>query len=67
MSSFLENRVFDRRLVKENLIDKWNIYGDVYKNRTDYRQFLETYVISLNFIFLIIEQISSVNLYNSLY
>lgn len=50
MSSFLENRVFDRRLVKENLIDKWNIYGDVYKNRTDSRQFLETYVIFLYLI-----------------
>lgn len=44
-SSFLENRIFDRRLVKENLLDKWNIYGDIYKTRTDYRQFLESYVI----------------------
>lgn len=44
-SSFLENRTFDQRLVKENLIDKWNIYGDIYKTRTDYRQFLESYVI----------------------
>lgn len=43
-SSFLENRTFDQRLVKENLIDKWNIYGDIYKTRTDYRQFLESYV-----------------------
>lgn len=45
-SSFLENRVFDQRLVKENLVDKWNIYGDIYKVRTDYRQFLESYVIT---------------------
>lgn len=44
-TSFLENRTFDQRLVKENLIDKWNIYGDIYKTRTDYRQFLESYVI----------------------
>lgn len=44
-SSFLENRTFDQRLVKENLIDKWNIYGDIYKTRTDYRQFLDSYVI----------------------
>lgn len=44
-SSFLENRTFDQRLVKENLIDKWNVYGDIYKTRTDYRQFLESYVI----------------------
>lgn len=45
-SSFLENRVFDRRLVKDNLIEKWNIYGDIYnKSRSDYRQFLDTYVI----------------------
>lgn len=43
-STFLENRIFDRRLVKDNLIDKWNIYGDIYKQRSDYRQFLDTYV-----------------------
>lgn len=43
-SSFLENRQFDHRLVKKNLIDKWNIYGDIYKTRTDYRQYLESYV-----------------------
>lgn len=43
-SSHLENRTFDQRLVKENLIDKWSIYGDIYKTRTDYRQFLESNV-----------------------
>lgn len=48
-SSFLENRVFDQRLVKENLVDKWNLYGDIYKTRSDYRQFLDSYVIYLNF------------------
>ena len=56
-SSFLENRIFDRRLVKDNLIDKWNIYGDIYKKGNDYRQFLETYVkncFSFLFFFLFI-------------
>lgn len=48
-TSFLENRLFDRRLVKENLLDKWNIYGDIYKTRTDYRQFLESYVNKINY------------------
>lgn len=43
-SLFLENRTFDQRLVKENLIDKWNLYGDIYKTRSDYRQFLDSYV-----------------------
>lgn len=56
-SSFLENRIFDRRLVKDNLIDTWNIYGDIYTKRTDYRQFLETYVIYiklfLHFLFVL--------------
>lgn len=44
-SSFLENRTFDQRLVKENLVDKWNLYGDIYKTRSDYRQFLDSYVM----------------------
>lgn len=46
-SSFPENRVFDRRLVKDNLVDKWNIYGDTHQHRgqDDYRQFLESYVM----------------------
>lgn len=48
-SSFLENRIFDQRLVKENLVDKWNLYGDIYKTRSDYRQFLDSYV---KFIFI---------------
>lgn len=43
--SFLENRTFDQRLVKEDLVDKWNIHGDIYKARTDYRQFQDSYVI----------------------
>lgn len=46
-SSFLENRIFDRHLVKDDLIDKWNIYGNIYKQKTDYRQFLETHVFIL--------------------
>lgn len=50
-SSFLENRNFDQRLVKENLVDKWNIYGDIYKTRTDYRQFLESYVNKIAYLF----------------
>lgn len=51
-SSFLENRVFDRRLVKDNLVDKWNIYGDAQQRRgqDDYRQFLESYVKFLVFV-----------------
>lgn len=46
-SSFLENRTFDQRLVKENLVDKWNINGDIYKARNDYRQFQDSYVNSM--------------------
>lgn len=46
--SFLENRTFDQRLVKGNLVDKWNIHGDIYKARTDYRQFQDSYVIHQN-------------------
>lgn len=39
--------MFDRRLVKDNLVDKWNIYGDTHQRRgqDDYRQFLESYVM----------------------
>lgn len=48
-SSFLENRTFDQRLVKENLVDKWNLYGDIYKTRSDYRQFLDSYVKFISF------------------
>lgn len=58
-SSFLENRTFDQRLVKENLIDRWNIYGDIYKTRNDYRQFLESYVIvilSIYFSFVVLDK-----------
>ena len=58
-SSFLENRTFDQRLVKENLIDKWNIYDDIYKTRTDYRQFLDSYVI----IFTILLKYSNFNIF----
>ncbi len=47
-SSFIENRAFDRRLVKDSLIDKWNIYGDIYGKQSEYRQFLESYVTNLN-------------------
>lgn len=49
-SSFLENRIFDQRLVKENLVDKWNLYGDIYKTRSDYRQFLDSYVKFIAFL-----------------
>lgn len=56
-SSFLENRTFDQRLVKNADIDKWNLYGDIYRTRTDYRQFLDSCVSYLNkfhhFIFVI--------------
>lgn len=47
-SSFIENRAFDRRLVKDSLIDKWNIYGDIYGKQSEYRQFLESYVTNLD-------------------
>lgn len=44
-SSFLENRLFDRRLVKDNLLDKWHHHADIQLgHRPDYRQFLESYV-----------------------
>lgn len=44
-SSFLENRLFDRRLVKDNLLDKWHHHADIqHGQRPDYRQFLESYV-----------------------
>lgn len=43
--SFLENRTFDQRLVRENLVDKWNNHGDIYNARADYRQFQDSYVI----------------------
>ncbi|XP_037920428.1 tektin-3-like isoform X1 [Hermetia illucens] len=42
-SSYLENRLFDSRLVKENLLDKWNIDGEMLNQRRDFRQFQENY------------------------
>lgn len=44
-SSFLENRIFDSRLTKSALINKWRIDDDIYKQRMDYRHFKETYVL----------------------
>lgn len=43
-SSFLENRVFDSRLSKSTLVNKWRIDDDIYNQRMDYRSFKETYV-----------------------
>lgn len=44
-SSFLENRLFDSRLTKSALVNKWQIDDDIYKQRMDYRHFKETYVL----------------------
>lgn len=46
-SSFLENRLFDSRLTKSALMNKWRIDDDIYKQRMDYRHFKETYVHKL--------------------
>lgn len=42
-TSFLENKIFDTRLVKSSLFDPRQV--KVYKERADYRAFEETYVI----------------------
>lgn len=47
-SSFLENRLFDSRLTKSALMNKWRIDDDIYKQRMDYRHFKETYVTFFN-------------------
>lgn len=41
-TSFLENKIFDTRLVKSSLFDPRQV--KVYKERADYRAFEETYV-----------------------
>lgn len=43
-NSYLENRVFDSRLVKDNLLDKWSCEGGQYVERKDYRNLVESYV-----------------------
>lgn len=43
-SSFLENQVFDHRLVKENLLDTRLTESHLYDDREDYRAFKATYV-----------------------
>lgn len=51
-SSFLENRLFDSRLTKSALVNKWRIDDDIYKQRMDYRHFKETYVLKIHFFLL---------------
>lgn len=43
-ASFLENRLFDSRLTKSSLVNKWRIDDDIYNQRMDFRSFKETYV-----------------------
>lgn len=44
-ASLVEHRLFDRRLVKDDLLDKWHHHADIaHGQRSDYRQFLESYV-----------------------
>lgn len=50
-SKFVENRTFDHRLVKENLMDSRGLEPPNYKDRTDFRAFRETYVILFVFLF----------------
>lgn len=47
-TSFLENKIFDTRLVKSSLFDPRQV--KVYKERADYRAFEETYVIYFFFL-----------------
>lgn len=44
---YLENRIFDHRLVKNHLLEKW-LTPDMneYKERKDHRNLLESYVAS---------------------
>lgn len=44
-SMHLENRTFDQRLVKRNLLDSRAINPHQYIEQMDYRQFKSTYVI----------------------
>lgn len=46
-TSYLENRIFDHRLVKDNLLDKWpteNSTVHEYIERKDHRNLAESYV-----------------------
>lgn len=43
--SYLENRIFDHRLVKDNLLDKWPTADmNEYNERKDHRNLMESYV-----------------------
>ena len=44
-TSYLDNRIFDSRLVKDNLLDPWTSHFGQHPERRDYRQFLENYVL----------------------
>jgi len=46
-TSYLENRIFDSLLVKEQLLNKINTNTNYPGQRRDFRQFLDTYVISI--------------------
>lgn len=42
---YIENRLFDHRLVKDDLIDRWPTQkGDQYPERKDNRNLMESYV-----------------------
>lgn len=50
---YLENRKFDHRLVKDNLLDKWPTADmNEYKERKDHRNLMESYVSSINLSYL---------------
>lgn len=51
---YIENRLFDHRLVKDDLIDRWPTEkGDQYPERKDYRNLMESYVFINHLIFYI--------------
>lgn len=55
---YIENRLFDHRLVKDDLVDQWPTEkGNQYVERKDYRNLMESYV----FICSIINHFSLVN------
>lgn len=44
---YIENRTFDHRLVKNNLLEKWSTADmNEYKERKDHRNLMESYVAS---------------------
>lgn len=43
-TAYIDNGVFDSRLVKDDLVTKWPSEGDQYVERKDYRNLMESYV-----------------------